>query len=372
MRKLMFVILTIALCGGFLFFTGCSKENPTEPPKVTEKQIAIITTTDYSSGNLASIVEGDTTAEINLLSIHSDNAVTAYGGYAYVIERMGADNIIKLDPDNLSQEGIIYQKSMGNNSNPHDIAFVSENKAYVSRYGDTALWIIDPSTGEKTGEIDLSGFVAYAGTDSAETTPNMSSLAIVGGKLYVACQRLKGWNPGDVSLLVVISVAGDSVIKSIELNNKNPHDIAKFGDKLYVCCTGSFWDPTDGGIEIVDTITDNAQGVLISETQLGGNVCGITVVSASKGYVLVMGTWPNTQVIPFNVQTGTTENALAEVSSAVDAEFNGNGKLYVADRSTEHPGIYIYDTSVDTLIAGPISTGLPPNCIAFVNRNLPL
>ncbi|MCK4590209.1 MAG: hypothetical protein KAT86_00545, partial [Candidatus Latescibacteria bacterium] len=201
MKKSLFVVLTIGLlCGGFSLFTGCSKKSPTAPQTGTEEQIAVITTTDYSSGNLASIAEGDSTAAINLLLIYSDNAVTAYGEYVYVIERKGADNIIKLDPNDLGEDGIIYQESVGNDSNPQDIAFVSEHKAYVSRYDDTALWIIDPSTGDKTGEIDLSEFVAYAGTDSAEANPQMSSMAIAGGKLYVTCQRLKGWGPGDVSL----------------------------------------------------------------------------------------------------------------------------------------------------------------------------
>jgi DNA-binding beta-propeller fold protein YncE len=171
-----------------------------------------------------------------------------------------------------------------------------------------------------------------------------------------------------VSLIVVIDVAGDSVIKPIELQRKNPYDMALFGEKLYVTCTGSWWDPTDGGIEVIDTATDINQGVLVSETELGGNLSGIAVVSASKGYVLVMGTWPNTLVKPFDPQTGIVEDALVGATSAIDAEFNGGGKLYVADRSTEHPGIYIYDTLDDTLIAGPISTGLPPNSIAFVEH----
>jgi DNA-binding beta-propeller fold protein YncE len=158
-KKIISAVLALGLCGGFLYFAGCIKESSTQPPAVTEEQIAVITTTDYSSGNLASIAEGDSTAAIDLLPIHSDNAVTAYGGYVYVIERKGGDNIIKLDPNNLGESGVIYQKSVGNDSDPHDIAFVSENKAYVSRYDDTALWIIDPSSGDKTGEIDLSDLV---------------------------------------------------------------------------------------------------------------------------------------------------------------------------------------------------------------------
>ena len=46
-----------------------------------------------------------------------------------------------------------------------------------------------------------------------------------------------------------------------------------------------------------------------------------------------------------------------------------NGRLSVLDRgtwTTPEANFWIYDTSADTLLAGPISTGLPPNSIAFI------
>ncbi|HIE04271.1 MAG TPA: hypothetical protein EYP61_05880 [Candidatus Latescibacteria bacterium] len=327
-------------------------------------EVVVITTTDFTSGNLAAIVDGEVTARSDLLPIHSDNWVVAWGGYIYVVERLYGDDIIKLSPQDLSTP--IYQKSVGNKANPYDIAFVDEHKAYVSRYGRTSLLIIDPATGDSTGSVDLSAYVAYAGTDSAESVPHMTYMAISGRKLYVACQRLKGWNPADTSLVVVVDTKTDRVVKVIPLEKRNPVALSLYEDKIYLACVGSYWDPTDGGIEVVDLRTDMDLGVLVDEGALGGNVSGVLVVSPDKGYALVMTQWPETYVKPFDPRDGSAADALPGAKAAVHMAMSSSGRLYVADRSEEAPGIYIYDTSDDALIAGPVPTGLPPSCVAIV------
>ena len=327
-------------------------------------EMAVITTTDFTSGNLAAIVNGEVTAQADLLPIHSDNWVVAWGGYVYVIERLYGDDIIKLSPQDLSTP--IYQKSVGDKANPYDIAFVDEHKAYVSRYGRASVLIMDPATGDSTGSVDLSAYVAYAGTDSAESVPHMSYMAISGGKLYVACQRLKGWNPADTSLVVVVDTETDSVLKAIPLEKKNPVALSLYKGKIYLACVGSYWDPTDGGIEVVDTETDQNLGVLVDETSLGGNVSGVLVASPDKGYALVMTQWPETYVKPFDPRDGSVGDPLPGAKAAVHMAVSSSGRLYVADRSEEAPGIYIYDVSDDRLIAGPVPTGLPPFCVAIV------
>jgi len=142
--------------------------------------------------------------------------------------------------------------------------------------------------------------------------------------------------------------------------------LSLYEGKIYLACVGSYWDPTDGGIEVVDTETDQNLGVLVDEAALGGNVSGVLVVSPSKGYALVMAQWPNTQVKPFDPQEGTVGEALPGATAAVHMAVSSSGRLYVADRSEEAPGIYIYDTTDDELIAGPVHTGLPPNSVAIV------
>lgn len=327
---------------------------------------AVISTTDYSSGNLAVLAEGASEAQVDVLPIHSDNAVFSYAGALYVVEKFGKDNIIKVDADDLSPSGVVYQYSVGNGANPQAIAFVSAGRAYVTRYGDTKLWIINPNAASevnfKIGEIDLS---EYADDDGL---PEMAPLTLIGGKLYVGIQRLdrnSGWVPLDAKV-VVIDTATDAVIKVIALEKGNPQAMAAFGGMLYVSTGGSLFDPTDGAIEQIALSTDEHAGLLVTEADLGGNAGGLAIRSGDKGYVVV-GSWPDYVVKPFDPGTGAIGEALPGPSEVSTMAIGPSGSLYVLDRSQETPGVYVYNAK-DQLTAGPISTGLPPNTIAFVGE----
>ena len=97
----------------------------------------------------------------------------------------------------------LTQYSTGNGSNPHDIAFVSEEKAYISRYGRTHLLVVNPVTGDSLGSVDLSTFA------DADGLPETSQLAVHGGHLFAACHRLdreNGWVPTEFSAIAVVDV----------------------------------------------------------------------------------------------------------------------------------------------------------------------
>ena len=115
---------------------------------------AVITTTDYSSGSFSSLDLATNTATNDHLTIHSDAVVRTYRDKVYIINRLGQDNVLVLDQSDLKTP--LTQYSTGNGSNPHDMAFVSEEKAYISRYEHTHLLIVNPVTGDSLGEVDLS------------------------------------------------------------------------------------------------------------------------------------------------------------------------------------------------------------------------
>lgn len=331
---------------------------------IAAAEMLVVTTTDYASGNVTTLTDRGSTVAKDLLSIHSDNAIAAYGEYIYVLEKFGADNVIKVKADDIAPSGVIYQYSVGNGANPQGMVFLNDRKAYVSQYGDSMLWIVDPGAmseeGFKIGKVDLS---AYADGDGL---PEMSPMALVEGKLYVGCQRLdrdNNWIPLDAQV-VIIDTATDEVTGAITLQKGNPQAMVAYGGKLYVTSGGSLFDPTDGGIEVIDTTTDTYAGLLLAESDLGGNVGGLLFRSATKGYVIV-GNWPDYVVRPFDPSTGDVGAVLPGAKAASSMVLGGDGVLYVADRSQEQPGIYMYDAE-DTLIAGPIATGLPPNALVVV------
>ncbi len=336
---------------------------------------AILTTTDYSSGSLAAVDLETLQAEVNLLNIHSDASVQTYRGKIYVVNRLGQDNILVLDPDDMATP--VRQFSVGNGSNPQHIAFASETKAYVTRLESERVLVVNPATGDSLGSIDLS-FVA-----DADGLPEAAFMTIFDGRLYVACQRLDrndpSWAPTDRSEVVVVDVNTDTVIdldstrdgtQGIVLQAKNPFGGQVRMGKLYLSCVGRF-GALDGGIEVLDLQNNRSEGVLLSEGDLGGDVGAFAMVSQDRGYAVVVDASFVNSVRGIDLAEGTVSAPLPGTSGGFTPAIGAlKGRLYVSDQgsfgSPETVGLRVYDTSADTLVAGPISTGLPPNFIAFL------
>lgn len=208
---------------------------------------AVVTTVaaDYSSGAHAFIdtepVGGPRAVQTDLLPTISDITVAAYGSFFYRIEKFNADNVAKFSMS--SPDTPIWQFSTMDDtdmatSNPYDMVFVSDQKAYLLRYGSTRAWIVNPSATTqadfKIGELDLS---AYADSDGI---PEMTSAVIVRGKLFIVMQRLdrdNGFIPSNDSSVAVFDTETDQeVTAAIALPIKNAGSIQYLAanDMLYV------------------------------------------------------------------------------------------------------------------------------------------
>ena len=165
-----------------------------------------VITTDFSTGSTAFLAANAAEAEVNLLGIHSDAVGHYHDGRVYIVNRLGQDNILVLDAMDLRTP--LTQFSVGNGANPHDIEIVAPDKAYVTRYETASLLIVNPQDGAELGQIDLSAFA------DADGLPEVSQIVRVGDRLYLSCQRLDrngGWGPADVSYLIVVDLATDTL-----------------------------------------------------------------------------------------------------------------------------------------------------------------
>ncbi|MBD3316200.1 MAG: hypothetical protein GF344_10460, partial [Chitinivibrionales bacterium] len=180
------------LAGTVLWVGGCflNPEDDDNGNRVTESQKYIVATTSLvdQAGNVALISTDDFSASTDLLSIHPDNAVMTNGSSTYILERYGKDNLLRIDGPDISADSLKYQVKIGTAVNIHEIACVSESKAYVTQYGSTECAIIDPRTGEVTGSISLS---AAKFRSDGEDVPYMSSIIVIDDNAYIALQRLK-------------------------------------------------------------------------------------------------------------------------------------------------------------------------------------
>jgi hypothetical protein len=337
-----------------------------------------VLTTDFATGSTAFWDPQETEAKVNLLNVHSDAVGKYYDGKVYIINRLGQDNIIVLDENDLSTP--LLQFSVGNGANPHDIEIVADDKAYVSLYATAELLIVNPQNGDELGRIDLSTFA------DADGLPEVSQIVRAGPRLYLSCQRLdrdNGWIPVEPSYLIVVDIASDSVVdvdpttdgvQGIALQAPNPNGMIAAGDKLIVSVVSTFGDLA-GGIEIVDPSNNLSLGLAINEESLGGDITGLVMATEDEGFALVTdANWANL-VRPVNLATGSVAPPLVGLSGGYIASFAVDGdRLIVGDRgSFDDPnaaGLKIYDTATAAPITGPISTGLPPSNIVVLGQKM--
>ena len=169
----------------------------------------------------------------------------------------------------------VRQFSTGNGSNPQDMAFVSDSKAYVSLYGSNDLLIVDPTAAvgsEIVGSIDLSG---YLDPGDADGLVEAAAMAKVGRYLFVALQQLSNFATVTEGVLAVIDTETDTLvdvdasaagIQPIGLSGGNPVALSYASGlgRLLVSSAGSF-GVEDGGIEAVDPFRFVTEGFLVSE-----------------------------------------------------------------------------------------------------------
>ena len=363
------------------------------PAGAEQTAVMVNAASDYSSGAHSAIsvdpVGGPRTVMNDLVPTISDLAIDAYGKYFYRIERFMADNVTKYD---VSQpETVIWQYSTLDDgetvsSNPHDMVFASETKAYLLRYGKTKAWIVNPSAATqeefKTGELDLS---AYADADGI---PEMTAGLIVDGKLFILMQNLdrdNSWVPGvgfvavfDISTDMEIDTMTPGEVKGVALPMTNPKVIRYLPETgmIYIACQGRFessWAGTPaeytGGILKMDPMT-YATEILLDDGEDDnhpyGNISNMALVSANKGYFIGYVGFGDNTVYSFNPSTGAVDGpVMAELQSKniTDLEVDKNGMLWVGNATDA--AVNIVDSRTD-MLDETVDTNLNPQSMAFV------
>jgi hypothetical protein len=339
-------------------------------PAVASETRAFVVCTDFMTGTLGVVDLATRAVTPDAADINSDAVSRWYNGLVYVVNRYGGDNIQVIDPS--AGYATLRQFSVGNGSNPQDIAFVSPTKAYVSRYGSPSIAIVNPATGGSLGSISLAPFA------DSDGLPEMARMVRVGRWLFVACQRLTGFQPTNPSVIAVVDTQADTVfdadpltpgVQAIPLTLRNPVTTFEFDrtrTRLLIGCVGAI-GALDGGVEAIDPVALTDLGPVATEAVLGGDVADIALRDASHAYVIVSSGSDNV-LRSWNPATGDTIGTLFHVGggfSLPDMELDDRGELYVCWNDLITPGLVIFDAAADLKIAGPLSTGLPPVAVTF-------
>ena len=328
------------------------------------------TTTYETTGSCSTMqLESPWTTSNDLYTIHSDAVARRYGDTIFVVNRYLADNILVLDAAN--GYAVIDQYSTGLNSNPYDLEVVREGKAYISRYEETTLWAVEPLHGTLLTTIDLSAFA------DSDGIPEMSQVAAVGDFAFVSLQRLDRAStylpPAGGSSLAVIDTRTDTVVDAdpstggidpILLPAENPSGDLWFDrhlHRLLVVCSGSF-GVEDGGLAVVNPFTRKSEGLVTTESQLGGDLQAARLASDELGWAIVSDASFRTLLVRFDVASGAVVDTVLTPSGwdLSDLEISDTGKVYVSDRNAQAPGVRVYDAFSAQLLSGPNGVGLPP------------
>lgn len=349
---------------------------------------------DYSSGAHAVIsvdpAGGPRTVRHTLAPTISDITVAAYGAYFYRMERYMGDNVTKFAfsaPETPIWQFSTLDEGDAVSSNPYGLVFADETKAYLIRYGKTKAWIVNPSaTGEagfKTGELDLS---AYADADGV---PEMTAGVIVGNRLFLVLQRMDqnaGWIPGPAYVAVFdiatdteidTGIPNDDGVKGIPLPGRNPVSLqyAPETGSIYIACQGrlaSSWSGTPaeytGGIVTLNPRTF-ATATLVDDGDDAahpyGNIAGLAVTSAHKGYFLGYAGWGDVSVFSFDSSTGAVSGPLAGDLAGRNLSImrvDQNRMVWIGDATGA--AIAIVNPATDE-VDERVGTGLNPIAIAF-------
>ena len=298
---------------------------------------AVVFGSDYKTGELRWVINGKKLSEKSIAFIQ-DSKVIANGSDLYVLERMGADNITKLNPKELEEKvekAVVWQIPLDDGANPTDVAFSGEN-AWVALQNADSLVRISTKDGKISKSIKTTDF-AYEG----ETSPYVADIELNDGKLYVLMQRYMldpaTWaTTYPKGLLAIYDASTGDLKDTVQLLKKNPTAMTFFDGSLYVASQGEYNAAygTDAdeerGIEKVN-LAEKKSELIVSGKTLGG---GIYAFAAEHGiaYAAIYKSYGDVPLakIDLAAKTASTVEGIADAEGSLAVK---GGVVYVGDRS---------------------------------------
>ncbi len=378
----------LASCISTALLVGCLDNNDTINNQAKYEGAAIITISDnYQSSDLVTVDSEYESTENLYPQAYSDVSFSGGEDSVYMINKFGANNILKYSQETLGE--VVWQYSTNDTdianqeSNPYQVIEASNNTAYVLRFGAGEVWQINTNAETesefKVAEIDLSEF-------DDDGIPDMSAAILKDGILYIALQRLTFFSPLQDSLLVAIDTQNNELVDlspnddatlALTLQFRNPKEILSNNDKLYVTSTGQLsiaaWGVEaihTGGIEIVDLTSLNSQ-ILIDNSDLSTYPYGQSYSVAIYGDDIVFTGYNSEEKIDTYLKAGSSAPVFLDSSiNGMDvrfAKFDAEGQLWVGigDKVDPRTLVYTKNASDEYEVTQTVYTTLLPNEIIF-------
>ena len=351
--------------------SSSSVEESSSSSEISVSLTGVVFGSDYTTGELRWIDKDGKISESSL-SFYQDSKVVTNGADLYVLERKGMDNITKIDPEKLESKGkkaVVWQVSLDDEANPVDMAFDGD-QAWVALQNADSLVKISTEDGKVKKSIKIGKF-AYEG----EHSPYVADIELDDGSLYVLMQRYTQDENFVVTypvkgLLAIFDASSGDLKDTIQLKTKNPSSVAVVGGDVYVATHGEYNTAygTDAdskrGIEKVN-VSKKKSELLISGEDLGGGVASMVVdgelvyVSINLGYDENFAAIQALKKVDISAKKVDDVEGFSDMSGSMAID---DGLLYVGDRSV--PAVVTWNGKKKNTIKQP-KGALPPYNIAL-------
>ncbi len=299
-----------------------------------------------------------------------------------------------------SEFTVIGQLAVGTGfaSNPHDFLWLSDNKAYVTRYernpipgeeahdGGDDILIVDPLSQTITGSIPLSGYADTESNADLQARPNL--MAYAKKLVWVSLDHLSGnFNQAGEGRLLGIDHENDRVdhvVQIPDLVNCGGLVTALTREALYVSCSGLFINGRDqqltrSGLVEVDLSDDTPQVTVIRHATEGQRPYGFDLDVLQGRWLLAVRFGDLDEGLPDRLVAVDLENQEEIVVHEAGTAYGMGGLLvdddtdivYVGEADPVTPGVHLYHlTDEDSFeyegfVNAHPNVGLPPRHIRF-------
>jgi hypothetical protein len=258
---------------------------------IAEEEYLIVANSDFTDGSITSVNLNTGAIDKEYKTINNDSRVSISNKKSFLLEN-NVNAVTGFNNGKITSSNVFFNLNTGDGSNPRHVGWVSDTKAYITRYGSNFILVVNPSeiNGGTKDSIDLSTHVGGYGTDSASGVPHMSDVMVYDKHAFVAIQRLKGFAAIYTSQVLVIDTENDSIVKVIDMELKNPFASSVRGKYWYLSCPD--FSGETGGVERIDLEQQISAGVVAREVDLDGNAMNFIATSDSEGFAVVGKAWP--------------------------------------------------------------------------------
>jgi hypothetical protein len=309
------------------------------------------------------------------IRVGSDSVLHSAFGKLFVLSA-GDRTVRVVDPINWTIQQSI---ALGPADHPVDIKVVSPEHAYVTRRNAKQLLRVDLTSGMTRESVDLAIFA------DADGVPDLGTMTVDGGRLYIQIQRLNFDDPPpfprpyvavmdlETERLIDVDPRREGV-QAIELVGTFPKmkmQVVEQTRKLFVSATGAFFDA--GGIEVIDLESLQTEGLAIREADdhTGADLGAFVMVSPDRGFLaystdLLL----SSHLHPFSLTAGVDPNelsvALDYFSPAIEFDADTNTVFFPLGGSLEN-GIHAFDAKSGARLSDRVipTTG-PPTDLTLV------